>query len=379
MKRRRWLLIALLLIAAATALMLLSEAPQPEPPAGSQVRLPRHLAAAEIQRMEKRRTLPELQPPPAQEEEPEAPLPPRDPVLAAIANGKGTAVVIEANAIRHSPIGELLIDCLAADGNKLEEFKEASGLDPLKDLDRVAVTDDGLVLSGYFGKVRWGELFERKMLESSYGDRGHLYQFPRKDGRLRRELFVTWGDDFAMMADSEEAARSTIDRLEGRAAATPTLTEDDTYGEIYGVLSAEALAQMLPDDQAELALRFREAASRVELHVDTSRDVGIVARVSGQDEGQVEDLGKTIGGALSLARLKAKADGESDLFELMEYARVRPYGDAFNLELALPMEVLERQLAWCRDDKLREQHLREREQERVRRESDAGAGAPEEP
>lgn len=375
MKRRSWLLIALLLIVAATALMLLSEEPQPEPSAEPQVRLPRHLGAEELRRMEKRRTLPELLPP-AQEDEPEASLRPRDPVLAAIANGKGTAIVIEANAIRHSPIGELLLDCLAADGDELERFKQTSGLDPLKDLDRVAMTDEGLVLSGYLGGVRWGEVFERKAVESSYGDRGRLYRFPLKDGRMRNKLFVTWGDDFAMMADSEDAARATIDRLEGRAEATPTLTENDTYGEIYGVLSAEDLAKMLPDDQAELALRFREAASRVELHVDTSRDVGIVARVNGQNTGQVEDLGKALGGALSLARLKARADGDEDLYELMEYARVRPSGGTFNLELALPMEVLEKQLAWCRDEKLREQHMRERERERES--GDAGTGAAEE-
>src|SRR5688572_27314270 len=127
MKRRSWLIAAILLIAAATALMLYGEEPRPERVA-VEVTFPRRLDKKQAVRMRARQTLPappqiagdDGQPRPA------GPARPRDPLLAAIASGAGSAVVVEANALRNSPIGELLIDCVMARGRKnpIEELKQ---------------------------------------------------------------------------------------------------------------------------------------------------------------------------------------------------------------------------------------------------------------
>jgi hypothetical protein len=57
------------------------------------------------------------------------------------------------------------------------------------------------------------------------------------------------------------------------------------------------------------------------LHVDASHDVGIVAAATGagQDTG---DLGKAVGSALTLGRLAAQTQGNKDLAEVLDYARV---------------------------------------------------------
>lgn len=154
----------------------------------------------------------------------------------------------------------------------------------------------------------------------------------------------------AIVTQSEEQARAAVDRIEGRAPASPVITEDQSYGDMYGVLSAEDLSRLLPPGEEALAQRLRTAAQRVELHMDASRGVGIVADVEGPDPSQLEDLGKSMGAALSLARIQAKAEGETQLADLLELARVRHRDDgAFTLQMAMPLEMLEKQLAWCRD------------------------------
>jgi hypothetical protein len=355
MKRRGWLLSAIALIVLATVLMLMSEQQKIElDPV--EVNFPRRLRAEERTRMQSRRTLSPAPAPMAKNDKPAKPAMMRDPVLTAISAGSKSAMVFEANAIRHSPIGQLLLDCLANRGgrkNPLEQLKSEAGIDILQDLDRVAITDNGVVLSGHFANAKWNQLFKGQTSIESYGDQGKIYKLP--DSTRGPAGFATWGDQMVVIGEDPQSAIGAIDRLEGRSVVeNPLITEEQTYGEMYGVISAEQLLKMLPQDQAPLAERIRSAAERVELHVDTSKDVGIVAQIQGPDAARVEDLGKSLGGALSLARLQAKAQGQDELTEFLDLARVSPTDGQFQLEMALPIELLQKHLAFCRDENLRE-------------------------
>jgi hypothetical protein len=78
------------------------------------------------------------------------------------------------------------------------------------------------------------------------------------------------------------------------------------------------------------------------------RDVAVVARVSGRDGPALEDLGTAFGAALSAGRLQARLRGDEELSQLLEHARVVRDGErGFSLELALPVEVLERWFEGC--------------------------------
>jgi hypothetical protein len=70
--------------------------------------------------------------------------------------------------------------------------------------------------------------------------------------------------------------------------------------------------------------------------------------VQGPGSDELKDVAKSLGAALAVARFKAKADGEEELAELLELARVNPNGSGnFNLELAVPLEMLKRKMAFC--------------------------------
>ncbi len=345
MRRRIWLVAALVLFGVAAFLM--SRGDEPRPPVQPRVEFPRSLRPAEYERMERRRTLrqPEPVPEPSPDDAPpERRAPVLDPVLAALPSVPGkSAVVVEANALRHSPLGQLMLDCFlgAGEQGELDRMRERFGIDPLEDVDRIAFGgDDVLLVSGHFGGARWEEL-EPGLRFVPYGEKG---RFVERESDGSGDVLAVWGDEMVLLADDRASLEEAIDRLEGRREATPAFDESSTYGEIYGVIAAAQLADLLPPDERGLRERLQEAADRIELHVDASGDVAIVADVEGPEPTSVRDLGKSLGAALSLARLKARADGEEALVDLLDHARVQPFGDRFALELALPLALLQEHL-----------------------------------
>ena len=118
---------------------------------------------------------------------------------------------------------------------------------------------------------------------------------------------------------------------------------------MYGVISGPDLVEALGETDG-WGKALAGAASSVELHLDARRDVGLVADVSGDDAAKLTDLGKTLGGALALARLQARGAGDAETAELLDFAKVVPgHGGKLSLELALPLDVVARRLAFCRN------------------------------
>ncbi len=345
---RLWLLAALALFALAAAFLSRAEDRSDGKSTREKVEFPRFMDSDSWKRAEQRQTLPPL---PAAAAAPNQPAPPperprRDPLLSALPTAsKGVAMVVEANAITNSPIGKLLLECLRNRGpsNPLQEMREQTGLDLERDLDRIAVSGDTVVASGNFGKADFAKLFENHRA-IPYGDKGVIYL--SENGQPT----AVWDNQMIMEGGDEQALRRSIDQVEGRLdPGEPAIPQEATYGEIYGVIGAEAIAKLLGGQNDELAKRFREAAQRIELHVDSMNDVAMVARVNGPDSSQVDDLSRTLGAAMALGRVKAQASGEKDLAELLDLAQVVPAGNgAFSFELALPMQFLEKHLAFCR-------------------------------
>src|SRR5262249_19836752 len=156
-----------LLVIAAAWLVRMPEARTPL--ARPEVEMPRQLRPEERQRM-----LSRLKPVVADAGVRRTEV--RDPMLAALAaGGGGSGMVMEVNALRTSPLGELLLQCLAARegrGNALEALQKM-GIDPLRDVDRVGITEHGLVVSGDFRRANWEGLLG-SATGAPYGDRGQI-------------------------------------------------------------------------------------------------------------------------------------------------------------------------------------------------------------
>jgi hypothetical protein len=341
MKKRVWLLLSLLLLALAAFLMSRGDRDKiaAAPP---KVTFPRRPKPEEDARRERRRTLP---PAPEAPDATEAPRK-RDPLLWALpSDPKKSAMVFEVAELTNSPVGQAWLDCMLARGGEQKgrtSFKESFGIDPLEDVERVAVSSERVAVlsiapgAAKFDKSGWPK--------RAFGDGGTIYEQP--DGN---RVMATWGGDIVLAGQSTAEVEAAIRRLEAKAPPSdPAIPEWSTYGDIYGVLSPEDLAAMLPPEQAGIAAQVESAVRRVHLHVDASEDVAMVADVEGAEGKELEDLSKTMGVALSVARATAEEKGNERLSELLEYAAVHPQkGGKFALDVALPFDVLK---AWgpCR-------------------------------
>lgn len=338
MRHRAWLLAAVLLLGLAAWLMARGDdkttsAKKPR------VEFPRHPRGPEVERSQRRRTLP---PPPEVDPSQERPSR-RDPLLTALPTGEATsAVVFEASAIKESPAGKLWLDCMLArlEMDSFDELEDEFGIDVLEDIDRIAAAPGALVVvSGQFPSARLDSL---RGSRRAYGARGALFE---EEGS---PVFGRWGDGLLFVGKDAQAVEAAIDRLEDKVApAPPVIPEWASYGDAYGVLSADDVAELLEGSAPDIAERLRGAVSQVELHVDASEDVAIVAEVTGPVAADVDDLGKTLGTALSLGRLKAQADGEEQLAELLDLARVSPRNGRFSLDLALPLPMIQKVMGRC--------------------------------
>ena len=344
---KKWPILALSLLLAAAFLM--SRGENSAAPTPRVVDFPEALRPSERQRIDARRVLP---PAPATSQ-PATPTRPRDPLLAALGATKGKmALVLEANAIRYSPIGELLIRCLGSDAELMSKFREETGIDPLQDLDRIALTEDGVILTGNFQNARLRKLADGD--PESYGNESRIYgpafggESSATSAPADSQFRVgTWRNQLLVFGQSRAGIAGVLDSVEGRSYGVSPIDESDTYGEVYGTVPAEALSDLLSAQQSDLARRFQSAAQRIRLHLDVTHDVALVADVDGANPSELEDLAKALGASLSVASLEARMSSQGELAEILDSARVIPQEKSFRLEVALPMKMIEKQLASC--------------------------------
>ncbi len=353
MRRIGWLAAAFALLLLAAWLSSLAEA-RPPAHARAQVVFPSSPRQAEYDRMKTRRILVvpvTVASASAPADEDPAPPPKRDPFLAALPAGANDPVVVfEANALRHSRLGEAFVQCaLAKDPRTFEKLQREIGIDVLKDVDRVAFVGESVVVSGFFQRLDPDQLRKETLASPErIGEAGVLYASGSvlEPGRLAAG---TWRDQIVILSSDPANVRRALDQLEGRAAPpTIELPDDIAYGEAYGVIPGDALRRILHGETELLADRLAAAARRVELHVDAMQDIAAVARFQGDDASAVSDLARALGGVLAGARLHAQVTGDRVLADLLDQASVIPANGSFSVQVALPIERVESWFANCR-------------------------------
>lgn len=337
-----WLVAAVLLLAGGAWLMRGAEPPPRDPP--SPVKLPIGMSMQEQQRSSQRRTWT-----PLVIDAGNAPARPRDPILALMpTTAKHGVMVAEVSAILNSEFGSLLQQCFFEDSRFMQDLRDA-GLDPTTTVDRVAVIDDAFVITGNFKNAGWRRYMPEDAITKDYGRHGLIVESTRADGGM--EVGATWSDQMFIFGQSEESLKSILDRLEGNAPAEehPVLDENDAYGDVYGVVTPSALSYVLGKSDPALGNLVEQSAKNVQLHMNVGHDVGMVASVAPNDPAKTDELRRALGSALSLARMKAVADGRPEEAELLDLARVgaAEKNGAFQLEAGLPHDFLEKALRDC--------------------------------
>jgi len=346
-----WIALAVLMFAAATWLM--SSGRKAPENTGKQISFPRRLKPDEYRRMKARQRQLMLRMVAGRSDEMQegSQSAVYDPMLVAlsVSEQRDTMLIFETAELAGSPVVRMLINCMPEESvQDLNRLKEETGIDPFENLERAAVTGDMMLLEGDFEAARWENIFDEYKSEN-YGDSGVIHRPPGGgDGGKATETYAVWNNEMLIRAQDEESSRKVIDLLEGREEYGGSVFEpEDTYGQIYGRIAVEDALNFFPDTDDDMAARFSQAVDSIGFHLDATEDVALVADMSGQQPEMTRDVASSLGGALSLARMKARAEGQEDLAEFLDFARIDPDEGSFSMELALPIEYIRERLGEC--------------------------------
>jgi hypothetical protein len=258
--------------------------------------------------------------------------------------GPGDGVVfVEVNALRHTRLVEELLMCRGEEASAgLEQLRDKMGIDPLEDVDRLALQDGVMAMSGFFDEL---VVPEELGAPRAYGEGGELYTLPPpSDDEEPAQYLARVGNDLLLVGTDETALKGAIDRAEGRAPAASGLSPEFTQGELYGSLGTAALGSLLDGGRGEalpvaaLLGRLVEGAT-VRAYVDDAVSLSFDLDTVGGEEG--EDLAKAIGGAIAGARQAALREDNPELAALLEEARVlRQDEGKLGVDLAIPGDMI---------------------------------------
>ncbi len=252
--------------------------------------------------------------------------------------GNKGAIFVEANAIRHAPLMEKILRCRQADSaDGLARMKAELGIDPMEDIDRVGFDGDVFVASGFFDKLKLPpEIGDG----DAYGDGGRLWQV--KDDKGKDMWFGEVGDGMLLTASDEALLKSAMDRAEGRGAvAVSGLPAGFGEGEVYGTVGAAFLKSVLGGSQDPVAQTIATMVTSSTVRMNLDEDAALSLDLQAVDEKSGDDLAKAVGGVLAGLHAKAQQQGDAELAQLLEQARVSPLpGGRFNLDVAVPGDTL---------------------------------------
>lgn len=262
-----------------------------------------------------------------------------DPIVRAMsAPGKDGAIFVEVNAIRHSDIVEKVLACRQEEAfSELERMKNDLGIDLAEDVDRFALAEDSVAMSGFFEDLKLPpELGEGE----AYGDEARLYRAPEPGGEGQGVLAVI-GDNLVVVAATEEGARAAVDRVEGRADPGASLPRELFYSEVYGQMGPGLVQAMLAGAEDPVAAQLMELVDKGTVRMMFDEQVSLSLDFAAKSQEAGEDLAKAVGGALAGFRREAEQQGEEELAWLLEQARVLPGEDGrFGIDVAVPGELI---------------------------------------
>jgi hypothetical protein len=231
-----------------------------------------------------------------------------DPIQRAMATPGGGTVFVEVNAIRHSKLASALLRCREAEATEsLRAMKEMLGIDPLEEVDRVAIHEDLIAVSGFFEELKMPDGVETA---GEYGDGASMFKLPNPESADGAPMHLAkLGDGLLVLGETEADVRAAVDRAEGRGEPAQPMAPHLVRGsEIYGRFGPELLAELLGN------------AAGADPLVQTVQQV-----VTG----------------MALMRQQAKNDGVDELAALLAEARVLPQKDgAFGVDVAVPGDLI---------------------------------------
>lgn len=261
-----------------------------------------------------------------------------------VAEDTTMGAVLEVSALFTSTIGATLADCLGLDDERgpLAPLKKL-GLDPRKDLDRLALLDGGALVSGDFGALPGvAELAGEK-----YGDHGRIVELPG-EGAMGMRYAGTWGDGVLFAFDSKDKAQRAIDRLEDRlSAGTPLIPEAEAYGDVYGSIDVQSLAHELLPAGSDASLPNGQAIFHLDLEQRMYQSIELPIGI--EDRARVkQSIERFVADKKQALKNGQKMPMTDYLGEALEGVVASDFESGLRIEATFPTEHLTRWFTSCR-------------------------------
>lgn len=239
--------------------------------------------------------------------------------------------LIHVNALLNTPLFDRIRQCMPAQWAGFTDGAAKMGLDLERDVDRLAMSSDGMAMSGFFE----GKPIARNIAQ----------QMPEMTERTYRgqSIFTSRGGGIAqvgslLLAGPADSMEALLDRALDPA---PTAADpEDIYGDVFmrtdlSDLRASGDGAATPDAVRALL----DGLSGVTVRANVWDTVALSVEGKPQAGRSVGDLAAMARGAISLVRDQLDP-GEVELATLAELAKVSSAKDALNIDLALPVNDL---------------------------------------
>ncbi len=253
-----------------------------------------------------------------------------DPMTSFVLQPAHNVALVHVNALLNTPLFDRIRQCMPAEWEKMTGETAQLGIDLERDVDRLALTPDGMAMSGFFdGKPiardiarTWSDLEEREY-------RGHPIWLSRHGGIAQIGNLLLMG------------SRGSMDKLLDRALdpAPESADPQDVYGDVFMRSDLSALRGPAEGSSPDLMGAILEGLSGVTVRANVWDTVALSVEGKPQPGRSVNDLAGMARGAIALAREQLDPSNV-ELATLAELAKVSGSGEALNIDLALPMNDL---------------------------------------
>lgn len=290
---------------------------------------------------------------------------PADAFERAYADPKSRALLsVQVNAIQNSPLAQKIIHCREQESSQTyAQVKEKLGIDISQDIDRMAIGENVVVMSGFFSDLKIPEEFGEG---EKYDENSEIYSITAdssEDPQMEKDsMYLAKIDDqILLMGDSREDIEASIDRmnkpdenftdpLEGQINASD-------MGGFIGPGFIKELATGSTDQSDPLVQQIADTVGMGSFSANVGDEVMMSADLTAGmgDSDKAKDLAQSIAGGIAAMRLQAAKDGDKDLLEMLELARVKQVEENgelspnINLDLAIPAHQILKAMG-CDDD-----------------------------
>ncbi len=250
------------------------------------------------------------------------------------------ASIFDAQRVLNSSLGETLMDCLGfEEGGAWRDLLNESPIDIARDLDRIAVMDDAVVVSGQFQAL--AAVMALAPGVARVGEHG----LANDGGKL-----VLWRGELGIFSPADPGlGRRIVDRLEGRAASgTPVFSAEQAQADIYGSWDADALVAELTGrggEVTELAKTARRVAFRASIEQQLAQTVSIELDDAAHAPQVADKLRELINAVQSDEGPRAPPDrGINDMLRGFEVSSV---DGRLEVDMPVPIDFIKRRFRAC--------------------------------